>query len=69
MLDPRHALAKYRLGSWLQIMLFEQGKGRRQRAAGDKAAAERNSGAVYAQGVVQRARHFRAAIGLRGETQ
>ncbi len=69
MLDPRHPLMKHCLGSWLQIMLLDQSKGRRQRAAGDKAATERNAGAVYAQGIVQRAGHLRAAVGLRGKAQ
>ena len=69
MLDPRHPLTKHCLGRWLKIMLLEQSKGRRKRAAGDKAAAESNSGAVYAQGIVQRTGYFWAAVGLRGKAQ
>eukprot|EP00659_Diplonema_papillatum_P021011 gene21011-32377_t len=68
-IDPRHCLAKHRLGRWLQAMALEQGERHGQRATGEKAAAQADISALDPQRVTQRASRVGRAVRLMGDSQ
>ncbi|MNC57096.1 hypothetical protein D3C75_1067360 [compost metagenome] len=68
-IDLRHRLPKHFLRRRLQAMVFEQCIGPRQRATGQKAAAQPRLAALDAPYVLQRAVGRRRAVGLCPVTQ
>jgi len=69
MLDAAHRLAKHGLGRRLQAMALEQGERHRQRATGEKAAAQGHVSALHTQNIAQGARRISRCIGLAAHAQ